>query len=489
MTEVSKQDSKLTSFIKGSSVLVLSNVCLKAINFFLLPLYTNNLTPSMIGISDSITTLTGILLPLLTMGLDSAFSAFYFDKNDSHRAQKVFSTLTWVFLAIGCIPLVLMVAAPFISNLLFQTTKYSYIIRIALVSVSFNLWYLTYSLELRLKNKMMLFGLTNVIVSLTMVILNIIFVSVMHLGESSLVLSTMIVQVEHLLILLLFVRSKPQRRWVNKHLLKQMLRFAAPLVPMTLMMWVLSLSDRYILLYYHGDAIVGLYGIGLRFTNLMNVVVSAVSMAYTTFAFSSKEDKNSKKQYYFIYNIESVLLIGIAFTIGLFGKDIIHLMTAAAYETSYVTLRDLMFSQTFYAMATIVGYGILFEKKSVYTLIAVSAGAMLNLGLNVVAIPQYGMAAAALTTLIGYALYYFITLFFSERLYPCDYGHRRVLISLLILYILCYVGGESSLWIKLSIWIICVFGVLVTYRDLLQEIKQYIVKSLTEKKQKQGKVM
>jgi SAM-dependent methyltransferase len=49
MAEANKGPSKVSSFIKGSSILVLSNVCLKAINFFLLPLYTHNLTPEMIA--------------------------------------------------------------------------------------------------------------------------------------------------------------------------------------------------------------------------------------------------------------------------------------------------------------------------------------------------------------------------------------------------------------------------------------------------------
>lgn len=473
MSESNQEGSKLSGFIKGGSILVLSNVCLKAINFFLLPLYTNNLTPSMIGISDSVTTLTGIILPLLTMGLDSAFSAFYFEKSDPERARKAFSTLTWTFLVVGCVPLFMMAAAPFISDILFHTQEYAYIIRFAFISVSFNLWYLTYALELRLKNKMFLYGLSNVIVSLTMVILNIIFVSVLHFGESSLVLSTMIAHAENLLILLFFVKMRPKRRWFDKALLKQMLKFAVPLIPTTLMIWVLSLSDRYVLLHYHGDAEVGLYGIGLRFTNLMNVVISAVSMAYTTFAFSSKEDADAKKQYYYIYNVEAFLLIGIAFTTALFGKEIVRLMTAESYGQSYLALRDLMFSQIFYAMTTIVGYGIYFEKKSVYSLIAVSAGAALNLCLNFILIPGYGITAAALTTLLGYALNYFLTLHFSEKLYPCEYGQRRVLISLLILYAACFAGAEVALWVKLIIWTACFVGMVILYRDLINVIAGY----------------
>ena len=260
----SKSGSKISSFIKGSSILVLSNMCLKAINFFLLPLYTNNLTPEMIGVSDSITTLTGVILPLLTMGLDSAFSAFYFEEDDADRSKKVFHTLTWTFIVIGFIPLLLLPLSPMISNILFHTDEYAYIVGFALTSVTFNLWYLPYSLELRLKNKMLLFGLSNVIASLSMILLNVLFVSVLKLGALSLVLSTTIVHAENVLILICMVREMPSKKFFDGNLLKQMLKFAVPLIPTTVMMWVLTLSDRYVLLYYHGNNTVGLHGSGIN---------------------------------------------------------------------------------------------------------------------------------------------------------------------------------------------------------------------------------
>ena len=481
MSQTTKEGSKLSSFIKGSAILVLSNMCLKAINFFLLPLYTNNLTPSMIGISDSITTLTGIILPLLTMGLDSAYSAFYFDNNDNDRAHKVFTTLTLSFIVLGIVPLLLMFFSSGISRTLFKTTEYSYIVRFAMISVTFNLWYLPYSLELRLQNRMFLFGLSNVIASLSMVVLNVIFVSVLSLGESALILSTMLVHIENTIILLLFVKTKPRKQWFDFELLKQMIRFALPLIPMTLMVWILSLSDRYVLLYSCGDASVGLYGISLRFTSLLNVVISAVSMAYTTFAFSSKDDKDSKIQYYYIYNIESILLLVIAFSIGLFGKEIIHLMTSESYSESYVALRDLMFSQAFYAMTSIVGYGIYFEKKSIYSLIAVSVGAVLNLGLNIILIPKYGIAAAAFTTLLGYGVNYILTLYYSEKLYPCQYGQRKMHLCFLLLYSVCFIGMELSMSWKLVLWIGSMAAVFVLYRELLQFVSDTMMKAIRNK--------
>ena len=60
-------DSKFGNFIKGSAILVLANMMIKAINFFLLPLYTKYLTPTELGISDAITNVTAILLPVLML--------------------------------------------------------------------------------------------------------------------------------------------------------------------------------------------------------------------------------------------------------------------------------------------------------------------------------------------------------------------------------------------------------------------------------------
>ena len=85
----------IKSFAASSGILVLSNVLLKAVNFFLMPIYTAHLTAEMLGISDTVTTFTGLLFPICIMGLDSAFSAFYYDKGE-RQAEKVFHTIFFV---------------------------------------------------------------------------------------------------------------------------------------------------------------------------------------------------------------------------------------------------------------------------------------------------------------------------------------------------------------------------------------------------------
>lgn len=426
MRKKQNSNEKISLFLRGSVALVISNVLLKAMNFFLLPLYTENLTPEMLGISDSVSTIIGFLTPLLIMGLDSAYSAFYFDKNDDERAKKVYSTLSYTFAIIGLIPILLIAFSKQISELLLKNRDYYFAIIIALITISLNIWYMPKSLELRLKNKMTLFSINTIASSTLLLVLNVVFVTILKIGVYSLLLSSLIVAAFQLVLLSFLTGYLPEFYYFDVTLLKEMLRFSLPIVPTCVMIWVLTLSDRYVLLHYCGENSVGQYGIGSRFANLLNVVVSAVNMAYTTFAFSTKDDKESNWYYSAIFDIMSVTLVLISFLISIFAPEIVKLMTAESYSESYKSVRDLVFAQSVYALTTIIGYGIYFEKRSELSLVSVSVAAATNLFLNIILIPQYGVTAAAAATLISFLIYFGFITYFSKKVYPCKYNLNKL---------------------------------------------------------------
>ena len=480
--EQTAKKNNLVEFLKGSSILVISSMCLKAMNFFLLPLYTKYLPAESLGISDSVTNLTGLILPLFTLGLESAFSAFYFEKAEPERGKKVFSTLSTMFLLLGLLAASMSVFAKPLSELLFNGPQYQSIVVMAFGSLAINLWYLPYSLELRMKNRMLAFGIANIAASLSMILLNILFVAVLQMKEQALVLSSLLSNGLQLLILFLFVRQVPKRADMDKKLLKDMLKFSLPLVPMSVLNWVLAISDRYVLLAYHGESVVGIYGIAMRFVTVLNVLISAVAMAYTTFAFQTREEEGAKRKYYYVFQTESLLLLGMCFTISFFGKEVIQLMSSdPEYYAAAEPLRDLLFAQAIYAMSNVVGYGINFAKRSVYYLLSVSAGVALNLGLNLILIPEYGMKAAALTTLLGYLLVFLMVYHFSEKLYPCNYGVLRVAIVAVVLYGLCFFLEDTELWIRAIVWVAAAAGTVFVFRDTLKRLGAFFLHRVLKK--------
>ena len=115
---------------------------------------------------------------------------------------------------------------------------------------------------------------------------------------------------------------------------------------MSVLNWVLAISDRYVLLYYHGEGTVGVYGVAMRFVTVLNVVISAVAMAYTTFAFQTKDEEGAKKKYYYVFQTEAVFLLLMCSAISMFGPEAIRLMSSdESYYSAAEPLRDLLFAQ------------------------------------------------------------------------------------------------------------------------------------------------
>lgn len=456
---------------KGSGILVFSNVVLKAIQFFLLPLYTNYLTPGELGISDTITSFTAFLYPLLVMAFDSAFSAFFYEQEEKGYSDKVFNTVFFFLVMQSVIPIILAFGGRGISDLMFGDSQYSMGIVFALWGVTVNLWYLPFSLSVRMENRMKTFAVINVVGSLLMILLNIWFVSVLRWGYMSLLASTLIAHLVQFGLYVYSYRGKPiGKGYVDKTLFRQMFKYAIPYIPMTVSTWILNMSDRYMLLFIAGENSVGIYGIGGRFVTVLSVVISGISTAYTSFAFKSHKDTQAKEMFADVVRVLFIFLAGICTTISLFGKDIIYLMTSPEYYQSYTLLPALMFSQLAYALYTFTGYGIAFKKKSQYFFYSVTAGAVVNVILNFLLIPLLNADGAALTTLLGTLVMLSISYPLAQKLYPCGFGIVKIGLVFGVLFITSFLFMNSSFIVKIIVWLFDAIITITIYRATIKRM-------------------
>lgn len=468
--EMKNNSVEIKNFAYNSVILTISNVILKAANFLFLPVYTKYLTPAELGVSDTVTNFTAFILPLLICGFDSAFSVFYFDKEDPVRFKKVFNTVQFVMMRISAIVIIFAILARPISEILFGSDDYVIAIDIALLGVILNLWMLAYSLHIRMQGRMVVIGVVNIITSLTMLLLNIFFVVVMKMGYFSLILSTTIAYAVQCILFWALGKIRLEKGYYDKILLRKMLRYALPMVPITVVNWVLSLSDRYIVLFYWGEASVGLYGIAQRFVTVLNIVVSSVNIAFTTFAFANVDNEDANVKYIKILNYVYLLLIIVVFSISCFAETIIKIMTDASYYSSYKLLQPLLFGQLCYCVSTIIGYGFAYVKKSNYFIIPTSIAAMLNLVLNILFIPRYGVYAATVTTFIGYLTMMYITYFCANKLYPCRYEIKKISIVLFLEYVLAGVVRDQVFIFQVFIWILGLIIIAVAFSKSIKEL-------------------
>ncbi len=433
----------LKDFVKGSAILTVANVVLKAMNFFLLPLYTKYLAPADIGISDTVTNLMSFIYPILVLGFDSAFSAFYFEGSDPMRDRKVYRIVRQVTMISSSFMILVIAFSGPISQGLFKTGDYRLAVTIAAFTVVFELWALPDALDVRMENRMGIYGMITVVTSAVMLGANILLVAVLKFGYLSLIVSACLANFVRMAMFRAAAGRKDKTAF-DGELFREMLRYALPLVPMVVVSWVLTLSDRYILLYYWDESVVGLYGVAQRFANVLNIIVSSVSIAFTTFAFANVEGEDAKDKYRKVLNYVFIVLQAMVLVIATFALPIIHIMTKPAYHEAYVLVQPLMYGQLLYCISTIIRYGFAYTKKSHLNLIPTGAAAVLNLVLNFILIPKYGALAATLTTLVSYLVMMILVEVLSNKVYPCKYDLGRIFAVMAVGYVLSLVTRDMG---------------------------------------------
>jgi O-antigen/teichoic acid export membrane protein len=190
----------------------------------------------------------------------------------------------------------------------------------------------------------------------------------------------------------------------------------------------LKLSDRFFLLHYQGKAEVGLYTVANSLAQPLYIVGMAFRMAWPQWHYARLNEPELHKRmvsrsstYFMAFN--AILLV----LVGMYLPTVVHVLLDEDFWSIGPTTFVLTLSVALYNLYFIFWIGCNVAKKNrlipVITLIASGV----NVGLNVLLVPEYGMWAAAWTTLIGFAILAVLVYFISNKWYPIPYEWRRLL--------------------------------------------------------------
>lgn len=430
-----KAKSKLTIFARGVGAITVANILTKAATFFLLPLYTAHISPSQMGIYETIIGFIGFVLPLLVMALDSGFSAFYFDVDTEEHKQRVLSTTTGTLFISSFFLLALIPITPTLSYFIFGTKEYALAIVFALTGAAISMWHLPFALSLRMNNRLTLYAVISFTGSLISMGSNVYLILVRHMGINALLISGLFMNVLLFALYYSFSGVSFKKNSFDISLLKRMLAYSLPLLPLLIVNWIMAASDRFILLKYSGSAETGIYGIADKFPTVLSLLTNGISISYSAFAFSSVKDENAKSQFISIQALTHIVLVAITVIVASVSKEIVGFMIDPAYMSASKLLGPLLLGQVCHISSVIIAYAFAFVRKSYLNLIPVVIGTIINLGLNLIFIPRYGSYAAALTTLTGYFCILLLTYYLAKRHFECKYLIGRTVLTVILAFV------------------------------------------------------
>ena len=465
---------KRTSSLSG--IYAIGDLSVRGLRFFLLPLYTAYLTSDDYGILSIARVVTSIAVAGMSLGLNGAAFKFYYDFDGDQR-KRFYGTL-WIFLLVipGLLLILTELVGPIIFKQVFRHVPYSPYLRLALWTSYFTIAFANLSRELlKASERAIPFILINLVRSVLIIGITIWLVAYLKMGAVGALYANFIG-----VAVTAFVSISIIRKYVSfsfdLSLIKKALLFGIPLIPHFLAHWVLAASDKVILERYTSLQQVGVYSVGYLLGSIMMLFVAACNNAiFPLFGRAKPIDDSqtrtlAKMTTYYVLAISSIGLC-----IALFSREVIYLAVPVSYHKAVSIVPWVVLGYFFMGLYSIpMGIVVLVisntKPVSLYTTLA----AVINIVLNILLIPRFGMKAAAITTAISYLVLFIGVFSFAHRTLPLPYEYRRIS-NILFVAILIFAAGwslsPSGIWagIVTKLLLLACFPLLLWLTGFLNE--------------------
>ena len=420
--------TRLKQLAGQSAIYGLGGIVSRLLAVFLLPIYTRFLTPDDLGAVGVVVALTAILVTILRGGISSAFFRFYFDSPEPARRRTVLRTSFWFTMGSATLGLAVGVAfAGPIGELLGLDDPW--LVRAAFVGLWAQMNYEQLTALFRVEQRPWAFlaaSLANIAVTVAATVL---FVVVLEWGAVGVVAGnftgTLAVYVS-----LLGYRREQLGLELDRPLLRAMQRFGLPLVPSALALIAVNFSDRFFLVHLASLDEVGLYEIGARIASAMVLLLTAFRTAWPAFAYSIEDDDEARGTYAYVLTYLVAVATWLAVALGLLAPWLVRLLATADFYAGERVVAPLALASAIFAGYVVVAIGVGRARRTEFNWVITGAAAVLNVALNLVLIPSYGMEGAAAATVAAYALLFVGMAWWGQRVYPVPYQWRRVATAL-----------------------------------------------------------
>ena len=443
---------KYKRLLSNTAILGAGTFASKVLVLLLMPFYTSILSTAEFGTADLISQTANLLMPMAAVGICDGIFRFTLDfAEDGEGRKRVLSTGV-VILLLGSVAICVLMQA----LRLFESLR-GYLWLIALYVIGANL-HAAFAGYIRALGKTTMFAVQGIINTARTIGLNILFLLVFDMGSLGYVLSVVIA--DFTMVLLLFFGARLYRdlsfRRIHGKTAKDMLRFSIPYIPTTILWLITSVSDRYVVTVYCGEAENGLYAAAYKLPTLLTLISGVFVEAWH---FSTVRDaKENEKSEFFgsVYvNFMSIMFMGASVLIA-GAKIFTKILLADSYYVSWRFVPMLAVAMAFSTLVAFLGSVYFLKKKSTLSMLTALAGAVINVILNFVMIPDHGAMGAAFATFISYLAVYAIRAYDTSFYLLFPLHHARVIVNGVVLLV-----QTAVMILEIPYWVWIQVGILV----------------------------
>ena len=463
------------SLARNSLLYLISTICLKAVGFLLLPIYTHMVSPTEYGYVYVVSAFQTFMGLFLTLSMHAAIGRFYFECKGMDKVRQMYSLqMELTAFTATVIIIFLLLFKEFVADLInLPEPYYIYAVLISYFSLFYNM---VISL-LYAKEQAVRISITSIIVGFVTIVVQLVLVFVLDDKALALILSMFISSIITFIIFLFY--STPyfvKPRFFKKDIVKYY-KYSFSQLPSDVSVWFVAVSDRILLNRMQGTCSAGIYGVGNTLGQIPSMIYQSVNKAYVPFVFrhfKEAEDGNVsclKNVAETTVKVESIFTCVVVILIVL-SNNVVSLLESQ-YIDNAVIMPLILFAVWIDCNRIIfmnpLSYNVKYLKvKSFIWVLA----AVLDVCLNLYLIPRYSVYGACATLIISYGVSCLLILYFSNKAIKINYDKKKLGTIIVVSALFCFGYFIGSDWqaLLLKIPLIILYTSIIVYINNLQSI-------------------
>jgi len=421
--------------LKDTIIYGLGNVAVKLVGLILIPWTTNRNFFSIdeFGILSMLEVSALVLTASMASALPQSLTRWFWDKEYKDYQKGIFfMTFATQLIVSLAFCLLLIPLSGTLSTLLFTKPDWSRVVTFVIIASGIQAINNIVNALMRLQSRSALYSITNLFKLTIVLSLTLYFIISKRMGLEGIYLAQVIGN-SLVMLFLLGYTIKNSKIFFDRKIFFSMNSYGFPLFLANISTVLLNVIDRYSLVSLTVLKSVALYSLASKITSVLKlVIVDSMKLAIGPMMFKKIDSPDSKRFYSKVLLYSSYVLMFAIVGVSMFSFEIIKVMAnSKEFWGAVVIIPVLALSVFFVNMKDVTIYGLHIAKKTriVGTIVALST--ILSLALNLLFIPVWDIAGAALATLLSQFIYWLACYYYSQKVFYVPFEIRKLSVMFL----------------------------------------------------------
>lgn len=413
--------------VNNSIIFAIGSMGSKILTFLLVPLYTFTLTTQEYGLMDLSVTTINLLVPVVSLSIYEGVLRFVMSKKYD-RGTILSSGLSMVSIA-SLIAVLLLI-------LLSRSNSLPFVVPLSAIVIILQMLRMTFGAYLRAVGEIKLFAVNGILLTFVLAIFNLLFLYIFEFGLSGYFYAFILSELTSVIFLVFSGRlyNELSILRIDFSIVKHLLSYSLPLIPNSIMWWLINASNRYFVVAILGLQANAIFAVSSKIPSVLNILSSIFFQAWQLSAIEEYENNNNSDFFSKILNYFIILMIISAVGILSIIKPVVQYVIAPEYIESWKFVPLQLIAIVFSSISSFLGANYIASKETGGVLTTSLIGGIASITFNLIFINVFGLYGAGLSSMISFGLMSLIRYKQVNKKMPINLDKIKFIISLLLIF-------------------------------------------------------